>query len=96
MEKGCDVDKDAYSAFQASSHNVKELVAAHSTQSIYVCGLAADYCVKATAIDGASLTKIPVAVIEDATAAVDSTSQWQNELKEAGVRIVNSSDIPSS
>ncbi|TIB01807.1 hypothetical protein E3P89_00775 [Wallemia ichthyophaga] len=93
VDKGCEVDRDAYSAFQASSHDVKGLVEASTTESIYVCGLAGDYCVKATAISAAQLTQYPVTVIEDATASVDKHSGWKRELEMGGVKILTSNQI---
>ncbi|TIA90192.1 hypothetical protein E3P99_01720 [Wallemia hederae] len=93
VDKGCDVDKDAYSAFQASSHDVQSILADHRVQNFYVCGLAADFCVKATAMEGHKVTGLPVAVVEDATAAVDDGSDWRGELQECGVYLARTTEV---
>jgi nicotinamidase-related amidase len=49
---------------------------------VYVCGLALDYCVKATAIDAADLG-YEAFVIEDATKAVDTSNRGLRETRSA-------------
>jgi nicotinamidase/pyrazinamidase len=61
-----------------------------------VCGLATDYCVKATALD-AHAAGFTTFVIADASAAVnvrpDDEAGALDELRTAGVRVVQSEDI---
>jgi nicotinamidase/pyrazinamidase len=61
-------DDEAYSAFDKTGfgHYLKW----QGVKEVYVCGLALDYCVKATAIDAKALG-YPVAVVLDACAAVE-------------------------
>ena len=50
ISKASQVDKDAYSGFEGTdlTRQLREL----SVENIVICGLATDYCVKATALDG--------------------------------------------
>jgi len=52
--KGADPEEDAYSGFQAKAIGLKlgEYLRARGVDTIYVGGLATDYCVKATVLDG--------------------------------------------
>lgn len=90
LEKGTNVDVDAYTAFNASSHNLLHLLKESST--IYVTGLAADFCVKATAIDG-QLSGHSIKVIEDATKAVNDGSNWREKLLKCDIKLIKSTEI---
>ncbi|TIB84334.1 Isochorismatase hydrolase [Wallemia mellicola] len=90
LEKGTNIDVDAYSAFNASSHNLLHLLKESST--IYVTGLAADFCVKATAIDG-QLNGHSITVIEDATKAVSDESNWREKLLKCDIKLIKSTEI---
>ena len=50
--KGTEVDADAYSAF-CGRENLMDALLDALVDEVYVCGLATDYCVKATAMDSA-------------------------------------------
>jgi len=55
LSKGMDPDKDSYSAFQAVDSNGTEffqLLKALGINEIFVGGLATDYCVKSSVLDG--------------------------------------------
>jgi nicotinamidase/pyrazinamidase len=55
VSKGMNPEEDAYSAFQAFDDegvSIKDLLRRHQVQSIFVGGLATDYCVKQTVLDG--------------------------------------------
>ncbi|UXN75533.1 isochorismatase family protein [Devosia sp. A8/3-2] len=65
------------------------------TGRLYLVGLATDFCVGWTAIDGAA-AGYDVTVIEDATRAIDnagSLAQARTDMAEAGVERVLSKDI---
>jgi nicotinamidase/pyrazinamidase len=49
VRKATEKDDDAYSAFQNTG--LAELLAGLDVDEVYVCGLATDFCVKATVID---------------------------------------------
>lgn len=75
LSKGMDPQKDAYSAFQAFSDDGRsfaDLLREHGITSIYVGGLATDYCVKDTSIDGLA-QGFTIFFLEDASRGVDIT-----------------------
>ena len=59
IRKGMDPEVDSYSAFFDNGHKVdtglNDLLKEKNVDTIYLAGLAADVCVKFTALDGASL-----------------------------------------
>lgn len=87
------IDSEAdtsYSGFNASAENnevLPEVLAEHSIDTLYIGGLALDYCVKATAIDFAQKTDIDVVVLSDAVRPVSKETGEQAiaEMREAGV-----------
>jgi nicotinamidase/pyrazinamidase len=97
VNKGTDRETDGYSGFAATK--LADDLRAHSVGRVFVCGLATDYCVKATALD-ARAAGFETIVIADASAAVDVTpgdeGRALEELRAAGVAVVNSEDITGS
>ena len=61
-------DQEAYSGFQSTG--LEEELLGRGTRRILVGGLATDYCVRATVLDGLR-AGLRAAVLEDAVAAVD-------------------------
>lgn len=94
VDKGIDVPTDGYSGFAATV--LEDDLRAHRVHRVFVCGLATDYCVKATALD-AQRAGFETVVIEDASAAVDvqpgDEARALDELRAAGVAIARSSDV---
>ena len=73
LSKGMDPEVDSYSAFQAFTDRGRDLESAlHEldVDELVVCGLATDYCVRATALD-ALRRGMPVRVLRDAIRGVD-------------------------
>ena len=66
---------------------------------MFVCGLATDYCVKATALD-AHAAGFETVVIADASAAVNvqpgDEARALDELRAAGIDVVQSEEITGS
>ena len=97
VNKGTDRETDGYSGFAATT--LADDLRAHDVGRVFVCGLATDYCVKATALD-AHAAGFETVVIADASAAVDVTpgdeERALEELRAAGVAVVNSEDITGS
>jgi nicotinamidase-related amidase len=97
VDKGVERGTDGYSGFAAT--NLAGDLRAHGVRRVFVCGLATDYCVKATALDarGAGFDAV---VIADAAAAVNVTpgdeDRALDELRAAGVTIAHSSDVAGS
>ncbi len=69
IDKGTDPDRDAYSAFQGRP-DLAALLRERGVTRLYVGGLALDYCVKASVLDGLA-AGFEVHLIRDATRAVD-------------------------
>ncbi|MEV4419836.1 nicotinate phosphoribosyltransferase [Patulibacter sp. NPDC049589] len=68
LEKGTDVDRDAYSAFDGTG--LLDRLRAAGVRRAVVCGLATDYCVRATVLDALD-GGLETVLITDAVAAVD-------------------------
>ena len=88
LDKGTDVDRDAYSAFDGTG--LLERLREHGVRRAVVCGLATDYCVRATVLD-ALQGGLPTVVVTDAVAAVDVTpgdgERAIDELRAAGATV---------
>jgi nicotinamidase/pyrazinamidase len=106
IHKGMDTDVDSYSAFQDNDKKNRTGLTGYLDEKgcteVYICGLATDYCVKATAIDAAELRVgfppkplCKVYVIEDACRGVapESTANAIKEMKDAGITMIKSSEI---
>jgi nicotinamidase/pyrazinamidase len=70
VSKAVTRDAEAYSGFQGT--DLATRLAARGIRRVFVCGLATDYCVKATALD-ARRAGLDVVVIEDAIRGVEVT-----------------------
>jgi nicotinamidase-related amidase len=94
VDKGVDRQTDGYSGFAATS--LADDLRAHGVRRVFVCGLATDYCVKATALDALD-DGFEAVVIDDASAAVNvdpSDEQFAlDELRAAGVGIAHSTEL---
>ena len=97
--KGTHIDVDSYSAFFNAPDEPTRLHGSLQTQIIndlYVCGLATDYCVKATVLDALKLG-YKVWVIEDGCRAVNIKEgdgrKAFDEMQEAGVTLIMSGDV---
>jgi nicotinamidase/pyrazinamidase len=95
ISKGQDPGEEEYAAYDA--RYILDGLSDHSKiGTVYVCGLALDYCVKETAMalkgDG-----WPIAVLADLTAPVDETQAADvlDGLVEAGVEVTESRLIPA-
>ncbi len=97
LRKGTREDVDSYSGFADDTGLASGLggyLRERGIERLYVCGLARDYCVRATAVDGAR-AGFRVFVVDDLTRAVDPSSRVRvdAELAEAHVELVNSADL---
>jgi nicotinamidase/pyrazinamidase len=94
IDKGVDRATDGYSGFVATQ--LASDLRLHGVRRVFVCGLATDYCVKATALD-AHAAGFATAVVADASAAVDvepgDEARALEELRAAGIDVVQSEDI---
>ena len=97
VTKGSRVEKDAYSGFEGT--DLVTILRQEGVTRVVVCGLATDYCVRATARD--ALTEgFEVLVVEDAIRGVEvhagDSQRAIEELTAAGARCVSSSALTMS
>ena len=99
IRKGYNRSIDSYSGFQEADRETLTGLAGYLNERdvgrLYVVGLATDFCVAWTALDGAA-GGFDVTVIEDATRAIDadgSLEQAWTDMKAAGVARIQSRDI---
>ncbi|MFE8646461.1 bifunctional nicotinamidase/pyrazinamidase [Sphingomonas sp. NCPPB 2930] len=102
VRKGFHKDVDSYSAFEEADHKTPTGLAGYlkerGTKTVYVTGLATDFCVAWTALD-ARKRGFAVYVVEDATRAIDLNGSlaaaWKQMLA-AGVKRIQSADIATA
>lgn len=99
LRKGFRQDIDSYSAFLENDHRTPTGLAGYLRERgltrLFLCGLAYDFCVRFSAIDGKHLG-FETIVIEDATRAVNlpgSVDATNAALAEASIPRINSTDI---
>ena len=99
IRKGFRTEIDSYSAFFDNDHKTPTglggYLKARGINSIYLCGLALDFCVYFSAIDGVNLD-LEVNVIKDACRAIDLDGSLEmaiNDMKNKGVNLVVSNDL---
>jgi nicotinamidase/pyrazinamidase len=99
VRKGFHRNIDSYSGFVEADRKTSTGLAGYLKErgfrSVFVCGLATDFCVGWTALD-ARAAGFEVSVIEDACRAIDlegSLARAWSEMEGAGVRRVSSSAL---
>ena len=98
--KGTDPNIDSYSGFFDNGHQkatgLGDYLRNQGVTDLYILGLATDYCVKATALDGRSLG-FHVHLIIDGCRGVNlhpgDSDRAVEEMKTAGVRVTTSSSV---
>ena len=94
VSKGMDPDEEAYSGF--SDKGLADYLRAKGVERIFVCGLATEYCVKATALDGLA-EGFQVVLVENACRGVNfppgSATEAVEEMRQAGVQVQWSEDL---
>ena len=94
ISKGIREDVEAYSGFDGTP--LASELKSKNIQRIFVCGLATDYCVRATALDGRR-EGLEVVVLEDAIRAVDvrpgDGDRATQEMRDAGCAFAMSVDV---
>lgn len=101
--KGSDIDVDSYSAFFDNQKNKStgliDYLKNNDCNTIYVVGVATDYCVKYSVLDALKLG-IRTYVITDACSGVnlhsDDSVKALHEMESAGAILVSSSELRSS
>ncbi|MFL6692248.1 MAG: bifunctional nicotinamidase/pyrazinamidase [Ramlibacter sp.] len=99
VRKGFHKDMDSYSAFEEADHKSATGLAGYLKQrgikSVFVTGLATDFCVAWTAMDARKLG-FETYVIEDATRGIDlngSLAAAWKQMQAKGVKRIQSADI---
>lgn len=99
LRKGFHKDVDSYSAFEEADRKTSTGLSGYLKQrgikTVFVTGLATDFCVAWTAMDARKLG-FEVYVIEDATRAIDlngSLAAAWKQMAKAGVKRIQSADI---
>ncbi|PKQ15547.1 MAG: nicotinamidase/pyrazinamidase [Actinobacteria bacterium HGW-Actinobacteria-7] len=100
VRKGTDPLIDSYSGFFDNGHRqdtgLTDLLRSRGVTELVVVGLATDYCVKYTALDGET-EGFDVVVIEDGVRAVDLSAgdgeKALAEMREAGCRVEHLRDL---
>jgi nicotinamidase/pyrazinamidase len=94
VSKAVAKDSEAYSGFQGT--DLARLLQSSNLRRVFVCGLATDYCVKATALD-ARHAGLDVVVIEDAIRGVEvhpgDCAAALAEMKAAGIAFACAADL---
>lgn len=100
VQKGTDPEIDSYSGFfdngRRKETEMHQLLQKHGIDELYVVGIATDYCVKYTVLDGLHLG-YKVYVITDACRGVnlkptDSEEAFQ-EMKDQGATLISSEQV---
>ena len=99
IRKGFRESIDSYSAFYENDHETSTGLAGYlndrNIDTLYVTGLATDFCVKWSVIDGIK-EGFTVYVVEDAIRGIDvdgSLKQALDEMKQAGAKFVTSDKL---
>lgn len=99
VRKGFRREIDSYSAFLENDHTTPTGLAGYlrerGLERLFVCGLAYDFCVRHSAVDGTALD-FECVVIEDACRAVrlpGSVEAADQAFSEAGIQRISASDI---
>ena len=94
ISKATEREGDAYSGFEGTDLGSQFLT--DGISEVLVCGLATDYCVKATALDAVKAGLVTT-VLTDAMRGVDvqpgDSQRAVDELQAAGVRLADSADF---
>lgn len=102
IRKGTRRDVDSYSAFRENvgpdgtrpTTGLGAWLSARGVKRVFVCGLARDFCVRASAVDGAA-EGFEVVVLDDLTRPVFPERRAETDalLARAGVRLASSADL---
>jgi len=99
FRKGIDPNVDSYSGFFDNGHRnstgLGDYLKQQGVDSVYVCGLATDYCVKYTALDAVELG-FKTYLIEDASRGVDlrpgDVQKAIQEMRGKGIVIIRTNE----
>ncbi len=94
IDKGTEPDIEAYSGFEGT--NLAKNLHKLGINTVFITGLATDYCVKATALDAVK-EGFKVYLVADAVKGVDNppgtVANALTEMKQAGVIAINAAEV---
>lgn len=94
VSKGTTAERSGYSAFEGTT--LAQYLRKRNIKRIMVCGLATDFCIKATALDGIQ-EGFEVILIENGCCGVDNpegeVAASVEEMRKAQVQIISSGDL---
>ena len=94
--KGTGNSDDGYSAFEATNHDLSHWLTQHNVDTVYVCGIATEYCVFSTAMD-ALKSGFTVKIILEAVAEIEAqegdTKKSFEKMEAAGIELVSIKDF---
>jgi nicotinamidase-related amidase len=94
FDVGREREDEGYSGFENSE--LESVLRERGVEKVYVCGLATDYCVRASTIDAAKLG-FDTAVVEDAIRAVnvneDDGERAIEDMKQVGAKVTSSDEV---
>ncbi|ASJ09870.1 nicotinamidase [Thermococcus sp. P6] len=87
ISKATEPDKEAYSGFEGT--DLEEILRKHGVKRVYICGVATEYCVRATALDAVK-RGFETYLLRDAVKGIKPLDEERalKELERAGVRIL--------
>ena len=88
ISKATEPDKEAYSGFEGT--NLAEILRENGVKRVYVCGVATEYCVKATALD-AVRNGFETYLLRDAVRGITKEGELEalKEMEKAGVKVLS-------
>lgn len=97
VDKGDDPATEAYSGFQAGGLDLAAWLRERGVERLFITGLATDYCVLNTALDGVAAS-FEVALVEDSVrgVAADTSRDAMEEKRRAGVRFTTATAIATA
>jgi nicotinamidase/pyrazinamidase len=90
VRKGANANEEAYSGFQGTG--LEDTLKQAGINKVFVCGLATDYCVKATATDSAKLghgTYVLIDACRGVNVKKGNIERAIEDMAEAGVKIIS-------
>lgn len=97
VNKGENPAREAYSGFKSESFDLAGCLRTLEVRRVFIAGLATDYCVRETALDGRA-AGFDVYLVEDATRGVapETTKAALEQMEAAGVRCILSTELQDS
>lgn len=102
IQKGTDPAVDSYSGFADNGERIETPLHAHlqshSINTLYICGLATDYCVKFTVLDALKRGYTVWLIVDGCRGVNQHIHDSQNAIQEmeaAGAQLIASIDVPN-